>query len=207
MKIARQFVIAALLSIALGAPVLGEESPRPQPSPPVAWNAGSLSVQLDAKANMLVVADSSRQTLGIYYVDNSQVRLVGVRHLDRDFSGEPAKDPSPAPLPTKDAPGQDPPDFRRPKNLIRSLSEYQAEIGPSEQWNTIYVAPGTIADVFSQLRTGFKDWKLVIENGGGLRGSQLKVTRDKTSLELAVTSIASSPGWVEVRVTEMRPRG
>jgi hypothetical protein len=207
MRIARVIAIAGSLSIAPVASVFADDVARPPLAIPFATSVGSLTIQMDAQGDTLVVADASRQSLAVYKIDGSQVRLVGIRNLDRDFSGETTKEPSPAPLPSKDVPGQDPPDFVRPPNSVRAFSEYLGDIGPHEQWNTFYVAPGTVTEIFGKLRTALKGWKLMSESGGGSGQSRIKVAKDKTSIELSVGSVSSSPGWVEIHVTEMRPRG
>jgi hypothetical protein len=206
MRISYAFVIAATLPIAFAAPVRADEAVRPPSAQPFATSVGSLTIQMDAQGDTLVVADASRQSLAVYKIDGSQVKLVGIRNLDRDFSGETTKEPLPPPLPGKDVPGQDPPDFVRPPNSVRAFSEYLGDIGPHEQWNTFYVAPGTIAEVFGKLRTALKAWKLLSESGGGSSQSRMKVAKDKTSIELSVGSVASSPGWVEIHVTELRSK-
>jgi hypothetical protein len=206
MKIARVSVVAVSLSIAPAASVLADDVARPTPAIPFPTSAGSLTLQMDAQGNTLVVADAVRQSLAVYRIDGSQVRLVGVRNLDRDFSGETTKEPSPAPLPGKDVPGQDPPDFVRPPNAVRAFSEYMGDIGPHEQWNTFYVAPGSITDVFGKLRAALKGWKLASESGGGSGPSRLKVVKDKTSIEMNVGAIPTSPGWVEIHATEIRQK-
>lgn len=206
MRIARVIVITVSLSIASVLPVLADDPVRPPSAQPFATSVGTLTIQMDAQGNTLVVADASRQSLAVYKIDGAQVRLVGIRNLDRDFSGESTKEPSPPPLPSKDVPGQDPPDFVRPTNSVRAFSEYVGDIGPHEQWNTFYVAPGTIAEVFGKLRTALKGWKLLSESAGGGSQSRMKVAKDKTSIELSVVSVPSSPGWVEIHVTELRPK-
>jgi len=161
---------------------------------------------MDAQGNTLVVTDTSRQTLAVYKIEGFQVKLIGVRHLDRDFSDEIPKASSPAPLPSKDVPGQDPPSFVRPSDAVRTMSEYEADAGNVEQWNSFYVVPGTIPDVVGRLNKTFKDWKLVRQNAGGGGPARFTVATDKTVVELTVTAVPSAPGWVQVQVTERRSR-
>ena len=86
------------------------------------------------------------------------------------------------------------------------MSEYEADAGNVEQWNSFYVVPGTIPDVVGRLNKTFKDWKLVRQNAGGGGPARFTVATDKTVVELTVTAVPSAPGWVQVQVTERRSR-
>ena len=106
---------------ALGAVAVAATSTTP-PSPSA--TPGTLSIQMSDQGGTLVVADAARQTVAVYRV-GEDVRLVGVRNLERDFATDVTKETAKSPVPAADFPGQDPPDFTRPRNAVRTASQYE----------------------------------------------------------------------------------
>lgn len=176
------------------------------PSASPGATAGSLAVVLDAQGSTVVVTDAAQSSLAVYKIEGSQIRLVGVRNLARDFQGEPAKASASAPLPQTDVPGVDPPSLERPPKSVRLSSDYLGDFAPHEQWTASYVAVGTTAEVYEKLRSAFKSWSLIGQRSDPSGTAGFKVTQDRSTVEVGVSPTRDAPDRVLVQVTERRKR-
>ena len=168
--------------------------------------AGSLAVVLDAQGTTLVVTDAAQSTVAVYKIEGSQIRLVGVRNIARDFRAEPARPAAAAPIPQTDLPGVDPPSLVRPPKSVRLSSDYLGDFPPHEQWQASYLATGTTSEVYERLRNAYKDWSLTGQRSDPGGSAGFKVTQDRSTVEISVVSSRDNAGWVSIQVTERRKR-
>lgn len=195
-----------LVGLLVGTPFALAQDASGPPSASSGAAAGSLAVVLDAQGNTLVVTDASQSTFAVYKIEGSQIRLVGVRDLARDFQGEPAKVSAPAPIPQADVPGVDPPSLVRLPKSVRRSSDYLGDFAPHEQWRASYLAVGTTAEVYEKLRSDFKSWSLTGQRSEPSGTAGFKVTQDRSTVEVTVSPIRDAPDRVSVEVTERRKR-
>lgn len=203
----RVTLLATLASIALACSPAALAAGAP-PSPlQSSASVGSLTVQLDARGNTLVVTDASRGELAVYYVDGGSVRLIGVRRLDHDFAaGKTEAPPATAePVPTADLPGSDPPSFPRPPKSVRVRSRYSGGADARvKNWWAKYDVPGSVAETFTALERSFKGWTVVGEDVQGPGRAGFTVGKETSTVKVEISPLERQPGWVVVSVNEDR---
>ena len=195
MKAARNAALAlAAIVVWLGAaPILAAEDAKP------------LTVQLSNDASILVVADPVSHTMAVYRIVSNDLQVIARRDLTKDMSidsGQGTAAAGTTPLPTKDAPGQDPPDFRRPGGALRLNTAHSSDKF-GESWSVDYLVPGTVADTYETLRRGAKDWRVASEHFYAPSLGELQLVRGEVEITVRVFE-ARPEGWVRLQVQETR---
>jgi hypothetical protein len=136
--------------------------------------------------------------------------VLGVRNLNRDLEAD-AATPVEAMLPENDVPGEDPPGFTRLKGSIRVRSGFETR-WQGERWTDEYYVESSAAAVLTELRQGFRDWKVVSSNfkaetKSGIQSGNFSVREGTDSFEMTVRPSTQFPGWVWVRVNLDRKTG
>jgi hypothetical protein len=170
-----------------------------------------LTVQLSNDGSLFVVADPARNTVAVYRVNGDTLALIGTRDLTKDMvTGTsiakaavtiPAKTP-----PTRDVPGQDPPDFRRPERAIRISAEYRIN-DADESWDVGYLVPGTMEVVYEKMRSQPKGWRVTAERfSGTFPRSEITLLQEAGGPSMSIGFVPSSDDHVMVQVRETRKK-
>ena len=194
-----------LSTLALAATVCLAAAPT---LPLRADEARPLSVQLSDDGSLLVVADPARDGMAMYRINGNTVTLIAARDVARDMRDDgvaAANSGPPSAAPTKDAAGQDPPEFERPEGYVRIGADYSRR-GDGESWQALYLVRGSIGDLYAALRKAYGTWNLTSERVAPppFASGSLRVSRGITDLGVSVQPSGTWDGFVQVRVEEAR---
>jgi hypothetical protein len=186
-------ILVATVVGLVALPVLADEA-RP-----------ALTVQVSNDASVLVVADPSTHTMAIYRIQGNDVQMITRRDLTKDMNADPGQGAAPASasVPTKDAPGQDPPDFRRPSESVRLTTAHNSDKF-KESWDVDYLVPGTVAEVYEKLRGAARDWQIFNERFTGSR-AEMQMVRGEVELSIGIFEMRPE-GWARVKVQQTRKK-
>ncbi len=161
---------------------------------------------LSQDGSLLIVRSTDGSGLALYRINGSSVTLIASRSLPSDFLASfPATEPFVPPA--KDAPGDDPPGFRRPARSVRISSAHQ-DRGEGEDWSAVYVVPSTDEEAYAAVRGDLQGWRIVRESWNRTNTIPRGDLEAGRGVERLRVSLFPGPAerWTEVRVSLTRGR-